>query len=142
MAIIYGTNGDDAQNLIGTGDPLVGTEVADTIYGLDGNDDLIGRGGDDTLYGGNGSDALLGGLGNDYLDGGSGDDSLFGGGGADTIIGGSGTNWLIFSGRTVGGGSGVLEDSTASSVGVTVTLGATNSSSGGTGHGGDAEGDT
>ena len=65
MAMIEGTNGDDA---------LTGTSGADTINGGSGDDTLDGLADDDTLNGGAGDDRLEGGPGMDALDGGAGMD--------------------------------------------------------------------
>ena len=100
-------------------DKLRGTAQADVIEGLGGSDSLIGRGGDDALSGGGGRDWLWGNDGADALRGGGGDDILVGGRGADVLEGGAGYDRATY---------------IPSAEGVTVTLG-------GTGRGGDAEGD-
>jgi Ca2+-binding RTX toxin-like protein len=111
------------ENIIGSAvaDKFWGTDGANEFHGRDGDDLLDGRGGDDKLYGENGNDTLIGGAGNDLLDGGAGDDTLIGGTGADILIGGDGVDTADYSG---------------SSAAVQVNLAV------GTGHGGDAEGDT
>ena len=83
------------------------------LFGSDGNDSLTGNDFTNDLYGGDG---------NDTLDGGGASDRLFGGAGADTLTGGAGIDAVLYTG---------------SSAGVTVSLvaGATNT-------GGEAEGDT
>src|SRR5262249_31731691 len=91
---------------------LEGSNFADQLYGDLGANVLKGGGGSDLLDGRDGADTLLGGAGNDTLVGGVGADALFGDDGLDTAD---------------------YSDSTAA---VTVSLLA------GTGHGGDAEGDT
>jgi Ca2+-binding RTX toxin-like protein len=137
----------------------------DVLNGQGGNDILLGGAGDDTLIGGGGADSLQGGAGtndtadysgsaapvtvnlttgtgtggdaqgdtltgiehvigsagNDVLTGSAGDDVLTGGAGADALTGAGGVDTADYSG---------------SGAGVTVDLVA------GTGHGGDAEGDT
>ncbi|MGL4968488.1 MAG: calcium-binding protein [Inquilinus sp.] len=102
------------QNLLGSShnDFLKGSDQANILQGAAGKDSIIGLGGNDTLEGGDGSDGLDGGAGADVLRGGAGADGLGGGDGSDTA-----SYWY-------------------SSVGVTVDLAT------GTGHGGDAEGDT
>ena len=111
------------ENIIGSAvaDKFWGTDGANEFHGRDGDDLLDGRGGDDKLYGENGNDALIGGAGNDLLDGGTGNDILIGGTGADILIGGDGVD---------------VADYSSSSAAVQVNLAL------GTGHGGDAEGDT
>lgn len=56
MAIITGTNGDDAGF-----QALVGGQSADTINGLAGDDEIYGLGGNDILVGGLGKDDIDGG---------------------------------------------------------------------------------
>ncbi|MFO1145239.1 MAG: calcium-binding protein [Rhodospirillales bacterium] len=58
MAIIRGTNGNNALN---------GTNLSDYIDGLGGNDTLRGNGGNDTMQGGGGNDTAFGGDGNDII---------------------------------------------------------------------------
>jgi Ca2+-binding RTX toxin-like protein len=106
--------GGDAQ-----GD-MIGADI-ENIRGTDGgNDHLTGSAAANILTG-LGSDDLLRGLaGNDTLDGGAGIDFLVGGAGADVLIGGAAIDTV---------------DYTDSAAGVTVRIG-------GTGSGGDAQGDT
>jgi Ca2+-binding RTX toxin-like protein len=100
------------------------------ILGSSHNDSLKGNGQANILQGAAGDDSILGFGGNDTLEGGDGSDGLGGGAGADVIRGGAGGDWL-------GGGDGSDTASYwCSSVGVTIDLAT------GTGHGGDAEGDT
>ena len=89
-----------------------GTPGHDTLLGTADNDIINGLDGYDTLYGGDGNDTLNGMDGGDRLTGGQGSDGLNGGSEFDTA------------------------DYQASPFAVTVDLAA------GTGHGGDAEGDT
>jgi Ca2+-binding RTX toxin-like protein len=63
MAIIEGTNGDDALDGNAQGQD-------DQIFGGRGNDTLVGLSGDDYLSGGRGADLLVGGRGEDVLAGG------------------------------------------------------------------------
>ncbi len=93
-------------------DHLAGDALANTLQGWNGNDEIAGAGGNDTVEGGDGNDSLSGDTGADVLRGGAGADQLNGGDGSDTVS-------YYFS-----------------SIGVTVDLAT------GTGHGGDAEGDT
>jgi Ca2+-binding RTX toxin-like protein len=65
MATIYGTNGNDRDDLGGT--DLIGTAQHDTIYGLGGSDLLDGLGGNDHLDGGSGINTIRGGAGYDYV---------------------------------------------------------------------------
>ncbi len=94
MAIVYGTNGDDA--------PLFGFETDDTIYGGSIENPIIGTG-NDTMYGGTttapnelgtGIDTMFGGDGDDILYGQDGDDVLYGGAGDDILKGGDGDDFL------------------------------------------------
>ncbi|MFD1729814.1 calcium-binding protein, partial [Rhizobium viscosum] len=92
-------------------------------YTLSGNVENLTHEGS-TSFTGTGNDLdniVTGGLGNDVLHGGNGNDILIGGAGADVLNGGAGTDTVSYAG---------------SSSGVTIDLDA------GTGHGGDAEGDT
>jgi Ca2+-binding RTX toxin-like protein len=110
------------NTIVGTdaSDDLDGTVLDDLILGYSGNDQLWGWGGWDTLDGGDGDDNLIGGAGADKLNGGNGSDFLIGGSGGDQLNGGAGSqDAAVYSYSTVA---------------VTVTIG-------GTGHGGDAEGD-
>ncbi len=86
----------------------------ENVYGSESNDQFYGDGGSNVLEGAGGDDILQGRGGSDVLRGGAGADQLDGGSGngSDTV-----SYWL-------------------SSIGVTVNLAT------GTGHGGDAEGDT
>ena len=101
-------------NILGSShnDILKGSDQANILQGASGDDSISGFGGNDTLEGGDGNDGLGGGTGADVLRGGAGADWLSGGDGSDTA-----SYWY-------------------SSVDVTVDLAT------GTGHGGDAEGDT
>jgi Ca2+-binding RTX toxin-like protein len=98
---IYGSEG--ANTIIGTpyDDLIYGRNAAENINGLTGNDIVFGKGGDDNiqgaqlddkLYGEKGDDILMGSYENDYLSGGDGDDQLFGGDHDDTLRGGKGAN--------------------------------------------------
>ncbi|OWJ65403.1 calcium-binding protein [Inquilinus limosus] len=119
--VISGMGGNDTLTGDSGDDTLRGGDGNDLLSGLDQNDTLSGETGADQLGGGDGNDGLDGGIGNDQLDGGNGDDVLRGGAGADDIFGGSGSDTATYSEGTVG---------------VTVSL------ADGTGHGGNAEGDT
>ncbi|UTW56213.1 hypothetical protein [Kordiimonas sp. SCSIO 12610] len=107
-----------------TGEAVVNSLEANTIYagtgndlifGAAGGDELGGGAGDDTINAGAGDDVLFGGRGdvddtglNDVIDAGSGNDQVFASGGNDSVIGGSG-NDSLFSGSgsdTVDGGIG------------------------------------
>ena len=120
MATINGSAGNDS---------IGGTTGADSLSGLGGNDTLTGGNGDDTLDGGIGNDSLYGGSGADVLDGGAGNDRLYGGDGNDVLIGGSGNDLL-----DGGAGTADVADYSGSGAAVNVTLG-------GSGSGGDAQGD-
>jgi Ca2+-binding RTX toxin-like protein len=82
---------------------------------------VTGNSGNNSLSGTSSADLISGLGGNDSLYGGNGNDTLIGGTGADRLEGGSGTDTADYSGSTAG---------------VTVSL------SGGTGSGGEAQGDT
>ncbi|WP_051341095.1 calcium-binding protein [Azospirillum halopraeferens] len=78
MAVLRGTNGNDA---------ISGTGSADIIYGNGGNDRLWGLGGNDTIYGGAGNDTMYGGAGNDtYYVGEAGDRVIDDSGTADRVF--------------------------------------------------------
>jgi Ca2+-binding RTX toxin-like protein len=129
---VTGDTFNSIEGVVGTrfDDTLTGDGAANTLSGGGGNDVLDGRGGNDTLDGGEGNDTLIGGNGNDILHGGAGNDLLWGNDGDDTLQGGAGAD-------TLAGGAGIdTADYSTSSAGVTVDLVI------GTGHGGDAEGDT
>ena len=126
------------ENLIGSAfnDTLTADVVGSTVTTTDnridggaGNDTIGGGAGNDTLIGGLGNDGISGGDGNDMLTGGDGNDTLSGNAGDDVLIGGAGADQLS-------GGDGIdLVDYSASAAGVTVQLG-------GSGAGGDAQGDS
>ena len=139
---LEGGAGDDTLNGDASDDTLIGGDGNDTLNGgvgedtLEGgagNDTLNGDASDDTLLGGDGNDTLSGGNGDDTINGGNGDDTLTGSGGADTFIGGPGADSIN------GGGGNAIDtaDYADSSAGVTVSLAA-----GATNTGGDAAGDT
>jgi Ca2+-binding RTX toxin-like protein len=110
-------------------DLVIGDDGANVLRTGGGNDVSNGRAGDDSMDGGSGNDRLFGEEGDDTLVGGSGNDSQDGGEGNDLLIGGSGADELV-------GGDGIdTVDYSASSNGVNANLG-------GTGSGGDAQGDT
>ncbi|MGI9394131.1 MAG: beta strand repeat-containing protein [Boseongicola sp.] len=100
------------------GDTLISIE---NLTGSAFRDILIGNDDANTFIGGTGDDDLGGGNGDDTLTGGDGTDVLVGGAGADAMDGGSGFDIAFFLG---------------SSTGVTIDL------AGGTGAGGEAQGDT
>ncbi|MGK9168119.1 M10 family metallopeptidase C-terminal domain-containing protein [Inquilinus limosus] len=86
----------------------------------------------ENVFGGAGNDRFYGNAGANVLEGAGGNDALNGRGGSDVLRGGAGADQL-------NGGSGDGSDTVSyflSSMGVTVNLAT------GTGHGGDAEGDT
>ncbi|MBW8725881.1 MAG: hypothetical protein JF625_12105 [Inquilinus limosus] len=120
------------------GDIIHGSDDIEQIYGHEGGDQLYGFGGDDTLIGGTGGDRLYGGAGNDTVSGGDDGDALYDEAGNDNLSGGAG-NDTIYAGAgadTLSGGAGEQDGvSYQESAGaVMVTLG-------GTGSGGDAQGD-
>jgi|GEM_PF-2853944 len=132
-------SGDDAIHIsnlnsvevinAGAGNDVVDLNYSDgTTYG---DVTVDGGSGDDYIFANDGNDTLLGGTGNDYLSGDAGNDVLNGGAGADKLYGGAGTDTADYS---------------DSSSGVNVYLGAGDgnaySGAGGTGTGGDAQGDT
>ena len=82
MALIFGTNGNDAGATA-----LQGTALDDYILGFAGNDQLFGKDGVDKVYGDDGNDFVSGGAGNDEVYGGTCDDELVGGAGADILDG-------------------------------------------------------
>jgi Ca2+-binding RTX toxin-like protein len=120
------------ETIIGTrfDDTMTAAAGANTFSGGSGKDVLDGRGGNDALDGGEGNDALTGGTGDDVLHGGAGNDQLWGNAGDDILAGGPGADVLA------GGAGNDTADYSTSSAGIIVNLIA------GTGHGGDAEGDT
>ncbi|MBM6579131.1 hypothetical protein ILT44_02960 [Microvirga sp. BT689] len=61
----------------GSGDTLIGNEIANRLKGEGGNDVLNGDAGTDTLEGGAGDDVLVGGAGADILEGGTGSDTYY-----------------------------------------------------------------
>ncbi|MGF6228197.1 Ca2+-binding RTX toxin-like protein [Inquilinus ginsengisoli] len=108
---------------IGTSGDAHDDFVMDTIENIEGSehpDYLVGSAAANVLTGLGGHDALAGMAGNDALVGGNGNDKLYGGAGADLLLGGDGVDEISYDG---------------SASGVTVTLG-------GTGSGGDAQGDS
>ncbi|WP_146588559.1 matrixin family metalloprotease [Puniceibacterium confluentis] len=84
----------DAAELLGPGEVIEGTSLADNLTGTDRSDSLYGFAGDDTLSGGHGNDHLEGGDGHDMLIGDAGNDRLVGGPGNDVISGGDGGDLL------------------------------------------------
>jgi Ca2+-binding RTX toxin-like protein len=102
---------------LGTGSGAGGDAEGDTLIAIE---DVVGSAFDDVIQGGNGHNLLLGGDGDDALSGRGGNDILVGGAGADILDGGGGSD---------------LADYQESAAGVTIDL------AGGTGSGGDAEGD-
>jgi len=120
---------------------IVGTIYADSITVTNGNTSaniFYGGTGIDTLSGGTGADTLFGGTDGDSLSGGNDADVLYGGTGVDTLFGGA-ANDTLFGGADADAIDGDAGTDTASYIdsgsGVSVTLG-------GSGSGGDAEGDT
>ena len=114
-----GLGNDSLSGEVGA-DSLVGGAGNDTLSGGDDADTLSGDAGNDLVLGGAGNDLLIGGDDNDTQDGQDGDDLLRGGSGADSLVGGIGID---------------TADYGLSGAGVTVNLG------GGSGSGGDAQGD-
>lgn len=148
--VINAMGGNDVVRGLGGDDILRGGSGNDKLYGNNGDDILDGGSGNDRLEGGNGDDILYGGIGSDVLLGNNGDDVIYGGDGGDTIYGGSGDD-IIYGGRgvdTINGGAGAdyidggFESDTlsysTSSAGVNVFY----TNLGGSGTGGDAQGDT
>ena len=80
--IVYGKNGNDDIELVGT----INTPAF--LFGEAGNDRLKGGNGPNMLVGGSGCDNLIGGQGADVLIGGDGADQLVGNGGDDLLIAG------------------------------------------------------
>ncbi|RDI60779.1 calcium-binding protein [Microvirga subterranea] len=133
--ILDGGNGNDTLKggagtdtfLAGSGnDSMEGGDGADTFSAGLGDDTAEGGAGNDTMIGGAGQDSLSGGADNDDISGGDDDDILAGGAGADKLSGGSGFDTADYRG---------------SGFAVTIHLSA-DSTTPGTGSGGDAEGDT
>ncbi|MEZ5870377.1 MAG: calcium-binding protein [Nitratireductor sp.] len=127
--IIDGGDGNDTADYSASDEGVeIDLELGDAIGGDAENDrlisieNLIGSIHDDFLYGDDFDNVISGGAGNDDLYGGYGKDFLTGGAGADWIDGGMGTEDVA--------------EYVTSSEGVTVSL------IDGSGHGGDAEGDT
>ncbi|NBK40553.1 calcium-binding protein, partial [Pseudomonas soli] len=146
MAVIQGTEGPDN---------LVGTSGDDQIFGKGGDDIINGGDGNDTLYGGAGADRFIGGAGNDtvsYTDAGAGITLNFKTGVHTGIAAGDtfesievfqGSNYadtFISDARAqkFNGGLNDTMDYSLSEQAVKITV----DGSGGTGQGGDAEGDT
>jgi Ca2+-binding RTX toxin-like protein len=137
--VIGGENGNDVLVGNGGGDAMNGEAGNDSLDGGDGNDRLVGGAGIDLIHGGTGNDSIDAGSENDQVFGDAGNDSLYGGTGDDQIDGGDGNDVLegAAGADALTGGVGSDTASYASSAtGVTVSL------AGGTGTGGDAEGDT
>ncbi|MCX8278682.1 hypothetical protein OSJ77_00575 [Phyllobacterium sp. 0TCS1.6C] len=151
---LYGGDGDDwltgGRNQEGEGDLLDGGAGNDTI--LAGYGTLIGGAGDDILISGQtsltggyipgnergasisgdeGNDLIIGTAVDDELEGGEGDDILLAGAGYDNLEGGAGAD--VLDGGESDNDRAIYSNSTA---GVRVDLAT------GTGHGGDAEGDS
>ena len=63
--VLYPDGSTLADELVGNGDDLDGTDLTDYILAYDGNDTLQGFGGDDILIGGLGNDLMEGGTGSD-----------------------------------------------------------------------------
>lgn len=89
--------------LLAIGQPVNGTDQADTFVGTDKADVFYGGLGSDSMSGGQGSDQLFGGSGKDVLNGGTGQDFLTGGSGEDTFVytqagdaGGAGSRDVIY----------------------------------------------
>lgn len=78
--------------LIGSADPIIGDNNANTLDGTAGADLISGLGGIDTINGFAGDDIIYGGSGDDIISGGGGNDTIFGGDGNDEIVGGAGIN--------------------------------------------------
>ncbi|WP_395676261.1 calcium-binding protein [Inquilinus sp.] len=119
MASIVGTSGNDFIHVPGQGgtapgfnDMPVATDTGDTIDGADGGDRIVA---------GAGNDIITGGIGDDKIQGADGDDMLLGDAGADALNGGDGTDTVTYA---------------ASAAAVSITI------NGGSGSGGDAQGDT
>jgi Ca2+-binding RTX toxin-like protein len=137
--LIGGENGADTLAGNGGDDALNGENGNDILDGGDGNDRLVGGAGADTIHGGTGNDSIDAGVDNDTVFGDDGNDDLYGGAGDDQLDGGDGNDILEGSAGAdvLTGGAGIDTASYASSAaGVTVSL------AGGTGLGGDAQGDT
>ncbi|MGB3511132.1 MAG: spondin domain-containing protein [Microcoleaceae cyanobacterium] len=83
---INGRGGDDTLNGLDEDDSLIGGFGDDLLVGGDGDDILEGRPGFDILLGGDGDDVLSGGIGRDRMNGGSGDDTLTGGASIDFFV--------------------------------------------------------
>ena len=81
-----------------------------THSGSTGDDLIIGGSLADTLSGGDGNDHLLGGTGDDLLTGDAGDDQLTGDAGNDILQGGAGQDLYLFDGRSTGGETDTITD--------------------------------
>ncbi|MFO1072646.1 MAG: Calx-beta domain-containing protein [Geminicoccaceae bacterium] len=95
----YGTiQNDDPSGPV----PIVGDDLANTLYGTAGADVIQGLGGDDRLYGYGGDDRLEGGSGNDIIEPGFGNDTVYGGIGTDKVsyYNDAGTAGLVIDLRT------------------------------------------
>ncbi len=106
--------------LIGSADPIIGDNNANTLDGTAGADLISGLGGIDTINGFAGDDIIYGGSGDDIISGGGGNDTIFGGDGNDEIVGGAGINningddgndsfGIEYSGGAIHGGAGFDE---------------------------------
>ena len=93
MAMIIGTGGADAYDLINDGNYNFGLED-DRIVGLGGTDFIRTGVGNDFLDGGSGNDVLADGDGDDTVIAGAGDDTVFADAGDDVFYGGEGTDTL------------------------------------------------
>lgn len=120
MASGINTGGDAEGDMLVNIENVSGSDWDDALSGDADANTLLGGAGNDTLFGNAGNDYLYGEAGADILSGGEGNDLLYGGVGADQLDGGEGTDYAHYSSS----GSGVQVDL-----------------SGGTGLGGDAEGD-
>lgn len=91
------TNNNDAakSTILGGGDVITGSAVADRMRGYGGNDTIEGSGGQDYLRGDEGNDSLSGGSEFDDLNGNQGDDTVAGGVGSDWVVGGKDNDQLF-----------------------------------------------
>lgn len=77
------------------GEPVLGTDGADTLIGTDDADNFDALAGNDVVRGRDGDDVIQGGAGRDRLFGGDDDDLLFGGKGNDDVRGEDGNDVLF-----------------------------------------------
>lgn len=84
------TNDNEAarSTILGGGDTITGSAVADSLRGYTGDDVINGGNGTNYLRGDEGNDSIVGGTGFDDINGNMGNDTASGGAGEDWVVGG------------------------------------------------------